>query len=166
MFAYAVDLSFFDWRRTHHADTLGHEALDRLRLAEHLAVNLEQRQAAEVRVEFPSGFGGVKLRSLHGAEISGSAERKTVAEVLVGRLSDGEHVARRLRHAARVEIAELQARIFHGGHCLRVSAYINARVLQLKRINATMLATAPLVWCQGSAPRAQRCKRLRPLATL
>ncbi len=121
MFAYAVDLSFFDWRRTHHADTLGHEALDRLRLAEHLAVNLEQRQAAEVRVEFPSGFGGVKLRSLHGAEISGSAERKTVAEVLVGRLSDGEHVARRLRHAARVEIGELHARIFHGGHCLRRS---------------------------------------------
>ena len=119
MFAYAVDLSFFDWRRTHHADTLGHEALDRLRLAEHLAVNLEQRQAAEVRVEFPSGFGGVELRSLHGAEISGSAERKTVAEVLVGRLSDGEHVARRLRHAARVEIGQFQAVVLQCGHCLR-----------------------------------------------
>ena len=119
MFAYAVDLSFFDWRRTHHADTLGHEALDRLRLAEHLAVDLEQRQAAEVRVELARCFGGVKLGALHGAEITGSAEGKTVAEILVRRLGDSEHVTRRLRDAARVEIRELHARIFHGGHCLR-----------------------------------------------
>ena len=119
VFTHAVDLSFFNRRRTHHADTLGDEALDRLRLADHRPVNLEQRQAAEVRVEFPSGFGGVKLGALHGAEISGSAEGKTVAEVLVRRLSDGQHVARRLRHAARVEVGELHARIFHGSHCLR-----------------------------------------------
>ena len=121
MFAYAVDLSFFDWRRTHHADTLGHEALDRLRLAEHLAVNLEQRQAAEVRVELARRLRGVKLGALHGAEVSGGAEGKTVAEVLVRRLSDGQHVARRLRDSARVEIGELQAGVFHGGHCLRRS---------------------------------------------
>ena len=65
------------------------------------------------------GFGGVELRPLHGAEVSGGAEGKTIAEVLVGRLGDGEHVARRLRDAARVEVGQFQAVVLHGGHCLR-----------------------------------------------
>mmetsp|Transcript_84 Transcript_84/g.226 ORF Transcript_84/g.226 Transcript_84/m.226 type:complete len:234 (-) Transcript_84:26-727(-) len=112
----AVDLGLFHGRGTHHADALGDEALDGFGLTEHLPVDLEQRQAAEVRVELARCFGGVKLRPLYGAEISGGAEGQTVAEVLVRRLGDGQHVARRLRDTARVEIGELHARIFHGGH--------------------------------------------------